>query len=66
MDGSATHAIQDGGAGSILYIPNGDTIKSPKATDKHCTNYAAEVKALLQGTQVILDIVGNYKEDVLL
>ena len=63
-DGSATDAIQDGGAGSIIYLPNGDTIESATATGKHCTNYSAEVKALSQGAQAILDIVGNHKEDV--
>ena len=63
-DGSATDAVQDGGAGSIIYLPDGDTIESATATGKHCTNYAAEVKALSQGAQAILDIVGNHKEDV--
>ena len=63
-DGSATDAIQDGGAGSIIYLPDGDTIESATATGKHCTNYTAEVKALSQGAQAILDIVGNHKEDV--
>ena len=63
-DGSATDAIQDGGAGSIIYLPDGDTIQSATATGKHCTNYAAEVKALSQGAQAILDIVGHHKEDV--
>ena len=63
-DGSATDAIQDGGAGSIIYLPDGDTIESATATGKQCTNYAAEVKALSQGAQAILDIVGNHKEDV--
>ena len=63
-DGSATDAIQDGGAGSIIYLPDGDTIESATATGKHCTNYAAEVKALSQGAQAILDIVANHKEDV--
>ena len=38
--------------------------ESATATGKHCTNYAAEVKALSQGAQAILDIVGNHKEDV--
>ena len=47
-DGSATDAIQDGAAGSIIYLPDGDTIESAIATGKHCTNYAAEVKALSQ------------------
>ena len=34
------------------------------ATVKYCTDYAAEVKALSQRAQAILDIVGNHKEDV--
>ena len=29
-DGSTTDAIQDGGAGSILFLPNGDTIHQPR------------------------------------
>ena len=63
-DGSATDAIQDGGTGSIIYLPNGDTIESATAAGEHCTNYAAEVEALSQGAKAILDIVGNHKEDV--
>ena len=47
-DGSTTDAIQDGGTGSIIYLPDGDTIESATATGKHCTNYAANVKALSQ------------------
>ena len=65
-DGSATYAIQDGGAGSVLYLPNGDTIKSATDTGKHCTQYTAELIALSQGAQAMLDIVGNHKEDVVL
>ena len=63
-DGSATYAIQDGGAGGIQYLPNEDTIESATAPGKHCTTYAAEVKALSQGPQAILNIGGNRKEDV--
>ena len=48
----------------MLYLPNGDTIKSTTDTGKHCTMYAVEVKALSQGAQALLDIVGNHKEDV--
>ena len=55
-DGSATEAIQDGGAGSIIYSPDGDIIESAIDIGKHCTNYAAEVKAVSQGAQAILDI----------
>ena len=50
-DVSATDAIQYGGASSIIYLPNGDTIESATATGKHCTNYAADVKSLSQGAQ---------------
>ena len=64
-NGSATDVIQDGGTDSILYSPNGDTLESATATGKHYTNYAAEVKALSQVAQAILDIVGNHKEDVM-
>ena len=63
-DGSATNEIQDGGAGSIIYLPNGDTIEYVTATGKHCTNYVAELKSLSQAAQAILDTVGNHKEDV--
>ena len=63
-DGSATDAIHDGEAGSTIHLPNGDTIESATATGKHCTHYAAEVKALSQGAQAIIDIVGNHKDDV--
>ena len=48
-DGSATDAIQDGEAGSIIYLPIGDTIESATVSGKHCTLYAAEVKSLSQG-----------------
>ena len=39
-DGSATDAIQDGGAGSIIYLPDGNTIESATATGKHYTLYS--------------------------
>ena len=57
MDGSATDAKQDGGAGSILYLQNGDTIESATATGIHGTHYTVEVKALSQGAQAMLYIV---------
>ena len=63
-DGSATDAIQHGGADSVLYLLNGDTIEPATATNKHCTHYAVEVKSLSQGVQALLDIAENHKEDV--
>ena len=43
-----------------------DTLESATATGKHCTNYAAEVKALSQRAQAILDIVDNHEDIVFL
>ena len=33
-DGSATDAVQDGGAGSLIYQPNGETLEAASATGK--------------------------------
>ena len=63
-DGSATHTIQDGGEGSILYLTNENTIKSATVTRKHCTNHAAEVKAFKQEAKAKVDIEENHTEDV--
>ena len=52
-DGSATDAIQDGGAISLIYLPNGQTLEAASATGKYCTNYYTEVKALEQAQAVI-------------
>ena len=54
-DGSATDAVQDGGAGSLIYLSNGQTLEAPSSTRKYCTNYDAEVKALEQGAQAVID-----------
>ena len=45
-DGSATKAITDGGAGSIIQYPSGATQTASSATGKHCTKYRAETEAL--------------------
>ena len=57
-DGSATNAVQDGGAGSIIFLQGGQTIENSTATGsgKHCTNYSAEVKALEQGAKAVDDL----------
>ena len=33
-DGSATDAVQDGGAGGLIYLPNGQTFEAASATGK--------------------------------
>ena len=55
-DGSATNAIRDSGAGSIVYLQGGQQIENSAATRNHCTNYGAEVKALEQGAKAIADL----------
>ena len=41
-DGSATDAVQDGGAGSLIYLPNGETLEEASATGKYCTRCRSE------------------------
>ena len=63
-DGSATDTVQDGGAGSFIYLPNGETLEAASATGKYCTNYDAEVKALEQGAQAVIDLTDANSENV--
>ena len=55
-DGSATNAVADGGAGVYINSPGGPTITAGTPTGKHCTNYAAEVEALIQAAALVHDI----------
>ena len=34
-DGSATETVQDGDAGSLIYLPNGQTLEAASATGKY-------------------------------
>ena len=63
-DGSATDAVQDGGAGSLIYLPDGETLEAASATGKYCTNYDTEVKALEQGVQAVIDLADANSENV--
>ena len=65
-DVSATNAIRDGGAGSIIYLQGGQQIENSAATGKHCTNYGAEVKALEQGAKAIDDLTDQTTDVVFL
>ena len=65
-DGSATNAVQDGGAGSIIFLQGGQTIENSTATGKHCTNYSAEVKALEQGAKAVDDLTDQTSDVVFL
>ena len=63
-DCSATDAVRNGGAGSLIYLPNGQTLEAASATGKYCTNYDAEVKALEQGAQDVIDLSYTNSKDV--
>ena len=54
-DGSATEAVTDGGAGVVIFTPEGRKMESGIPTGKHCTNYAAEVQALMHAVDMIRD-----------
>ena len=63
-DGSAADAVQDGDAGSLIYLPNSQTLETASATGKYYTNYNAKVKALEQGVQAVIDLTDTNSEDV--
>ena len=46
-DGSASKAVRDGGAGVFIKYPGGISKTLSAATGVHCTNYKAEVEALI-------------------
>ena len=48
----------------MIYLPNGETLEAASATGKYCTNYDAEVKALGQEAQAVIDITDTNSEDV--
>ena len=63
-DGSAIDSVQDGGAGSLIYLPNGQTLEAASATGKYHINYDGKVKALEQGAQAVIDLTDTNSEDV--
>jgi len=65
-DGSATSAVSDGGAGVYIRTPEGHTTTAGIPTGKHCSNYSAEVQALMQATTMIQDHQSNYTQVVFL
>ena len=54
-DGSATKAVSDGGAGVYIKFPDGTTVTRSTSTGMHCSNYKAEVKALILAVEMIKD-----------
>ena len=48
----------------MIYLPNGETLEAASATGRYCTNHDAEVKALEQGAQAVIDLTDTNSEDV--
>ena len=48
----------------MICLPNGETLEAASATGKYCTNYDAEVKALEQGAQAVIDLTDTISKDV--
>ena len=65
-DGSATDAMSNGGAGVYLKFPEGHTDTAKIPTGKYCSNYGAEVQALMQATSMIIDSQNDCQQVVLL
>ena len=65
-DGSATNAVADGGAGVHIKTPEGHTITAGIPTGKHCTNYTAEVAALLHAAALVCDVQSDCSQVVFL
>ena len=52
-DGSATKAVADGGAGVFIMFPDSTVITESIPTGINCSNYKAEVQALLTAVQMV-------------
>ena len=66
IDGSATAAIQDGGAGVFICHTTGRTETVSVATGKHCTNYKAEVEAIMQALTIIKESTEDCSQVIIL
>ena len=65
-DGSATQAVTDGGAGVYLRYPDGQTETVAMPTGKHCSNYSAEVQALMAAASVVQRASSEFQQVVFL
>jgi ribonuclease HI len=63
-DSSATNAVAIGGAGVHMRSPEGHSTTASIPTGKHCSNYSAEVQALMQAASMIHDSTSECPEVV--
>ena len=52
-DGSATNAVTNGGAGTLAHLPGGQNVSASSAVGKRCSNYRAEIEALIQAASLV-------------
>ena len=55
-DGSATNAVKDGGAGVYVRFPNGEKKCARIATGDRCSNYNAEIQAMILAAKEVTEI----------
>ena len=53
--GFVTNVIQNGGAGVVIYFPNGSTDTVIEATRRHYSNYIDESDALMKAISLAVD-----------
>ena len=58
-DGSASDAVRNGGAGVYIQYQHGNSKSIAEPTGEHCTNYKAEVEALIIAANEISKDVGS-------
>ena len=52
-DGSAEHAVKNGGAGTYVKFPGGKEARLATPTGQFSTNYKAEAEAIIQGVRLV-------------
>ena len=65
-DGSAMEAVEKGGSGVYIEIPNGDKIEKAIPSGLRCTNYKAEVEAIREAANLLGNLVNNKSKVVIL
>ena len=65
-DGSATNAVMNGGAGVLICTPEGERQELGAPTGKHCSNYSAEVQALMTATERVAETTSECRQVVFL
>ena len=65
-DGSATDAVKNEGAGVYVKFPEGEVQSASIPAGKYCSNYVAEIQALVQAASVVRDSSNECQQVVFL